>query len=225
MNNYKVYKDVSGIYTIKSTVSSKVYIGLAGNLYKRFRAHVNLLRRNVHQNRHLQNHFNKYGECFYFEVIEICDAAILIEREQYWIDTLKPAFNCNQVAEQVSLGKRSSDFKELMRKLNTGKVLSDNHKALIKASCTGLIKSDKTKQLLSASRKGITLSNTHRASLARAQSQPVIQYSKDGLTIIEEYPSAKIAAEKTLVHYPHICNVANKRPKYKTAGGFIWRWK
>lgn len=78
----------SGIYKITNKVNNKIYIGSAVNIKTRWSKHIGSLNKNKHENRYLQNSWNKYGgENFKFEVLEyVKDKEKLIEREQYWID-------------------------------------------------------------------------------------------------------------------------------------------
>jgi group I intron endonuclease len=93
----------TGIYKITCIPNGKFYIGSAafirsmsksklgflGRLYK----HLNSLKNNRHPNPNLQNSYNKYGiENFVFEILEICPPEQCIEREQYYLDTLKPFY-------------------------------------------------------------------------------------------------------------------------------------
>ena len=81
----------SGIYRITCTATGKAYIGSAVILRQRIYVHLSALRRNAHINPKLQHAFNKYGEeSFACEVLELVLPAFLIEREQYWLDKLKP---------------------------------------------------------------------------------------------------------------------------------------
>ncbi len=84
-----------GIYVIKNRVSLNLYIGQSHRLLRRLREHLYCLRKGVHPNVHLQNAWNLYGEsAFRFEIIEYCSPKKLDEREQYWIDSLRSAYNC-----------------------------------------------------------------------------------------------------------------------------------
>lgn len=77
---------VAGIYKITNIINNKVYIGQSNWLKKRIGCHKNKLRKNIHENSHLQTSWNKYGEeNFIFEIIEICEESLLNEREMYWI--------------------------------------------------------------------------------------------------------------------------------------------
>lgn len=77
----------SGIYRIENTKTRKVYVGQAGNLRKRYYDHTSALKRNSHDNKYLQNAWNKYNEDdFVFSVLEECSEQLLANREQYWMD-------------------------------------------------------------------------------------------------------------------------------------------
>ena len=76
-----------GIYKITNTVNDKVYVGQSKDIESRWFQHMYALNHNWHDNRHLQNSWNKYGaDKFTFSVIEECELDKLTEREQYWID-------------------------------------------------------------------------------------------------------------------------------------------
>lgn len=89
----------SGIYIIKSTINDKCYVGSAISIIRRIRDHKNFLRNDKHYNKKLQNHYNKYGiDSLSYNILEYCDKSILIEREQYFIDNLRPFFNICKIA-------------------------------------------------------------------------------------------------------------------------------
>jgi group I intron endonuclease len=69
----------SGIYKITNLNDNKVYIGSSINVTKRQYKHFWMLRNNKHDNLHLQNSFNKFGESsFLFEVIQFCGVNNLV---------------------------------------------------------------------------------------------------------------------------------------------------
>lgn len=124
----------SGIYKITNIWTSDIYVGSAVNFKKRWSWHLKDLRANVHHNSYLQNAWNKYGsDYFKFEVIECCEKEKLIEREQYWIDTLKcvrpNGYNLAPTAGN-SLGiKRSAETREKQRQKKLGVKQSPEHVA------------------------------------------------------------------------------------------------
>lgn len=90
MNKEKKMIKQSGIYKI-ICINNKFYIGSSVNIGVRLKDHVRLLKRNKHQNKYLQNSWNKYGEKnFRFEIIEnIRDTNQLPIREKWWINNTK----------------------------------------------------------------------------------------------------------------------------------------
>ena len=88
-----------GIYQIVNQVNGKSYIGQSRNIEKRWRQHKFGLNREtaLQQGSYpLRSAFLKYGLIkFKFEIIEECSENDLLIREQYWIDKIKPKYNCN----------------------------------------------------------------------------------------------------------------------------------
>lgn len=94
----------SGIYQIRNKVNSKVYIGSSNNIKRRWQKHKALLRHNRHQNSHLQAAWNKYGEDnFVFSIVELCSIDSLLDREQYFINTINPEYNQTLIAGKVEM--------------------------------------------------------------------------------------------------------------------------
>jgi len=80
----------TGIYIIKNLINKKVYVGSSINLNNRNYKHFWMLNKNIHDNFHLQQSFNKYGKSnFSFEICEICNATELINKENYYINEYK----------------------------------------------------------------------------------------------------------------------------------------
>ena len=87
---------MTGIYCIENTLNHNKYIGLSTQIEIRWQNHKRLLKRGKHENAHLQNAYNKYGDVFIFYVIEECEQEELNEREKYWIkfyDTKNHGYN------------------------------------------------------------------------------------------------------------------------------------
>jgi len=82
-------KGKSGVYIIQNIINHKVYIGASNNTYKRLCDHKMWLRKNNHDNIHLQASFNKYGEKnFTFEILEDCNREYIFSQENYWCNLL-----------------------------------------------------------------------------------------------------------------------------------------
>lgn len=140
-----------GIYQILCVPTGKIYIGSARDLAVRWRTHVSSLQRDQHPNRHLASAWRKHGaDAFVFSVIELCFEPCLLEREQYWLDRLRPfgkrGFNICVTAGSVRGVKRSPEFiaqlserarlrmtdperRAAVSRVHSGKTISASHRA------------------------------------------------------------------------------------------------
>lgn len=122
---------VPGIYCIESKCG-KIYIGSAVSLRTRFMTHRYMLKGNRHDNPKLQNYVNKHGiDTLTFKVLELCPKENLLEREQYFIDTLNPFFNVLRIAGSTYglrpwLGKKHSE--ETKEKISAANLLTYSKK-------------------------------------------------------------------------------------------------
>jgi len=83
-----------GIYCITNTVNNKQYIGSSKNIYHRLKRHQSELRRGTHANPYLQSSYAKYGkESFLVSILEEIPENRLAQKEQEYIDNLKPVYN------------------------------------------------------------------------------------------------------------------------------------
>lgn len=109
-----------GIYKIHCKGNNRDYIGSALNHLRRWTSHKSMLRRGIHNNRHLQNAYNKYGkESFIYTFIEECEEELLVEREQYWIDSydFEELMNSSPTAS-TSIGfEHSKETKAILKKI------------------------------------------------------------------------------------------------------------
>jgi len=153
------------IYEILNIEKNKRYIGSAVDYNRRVKRHINLLNKNKHHSIKLQNAFNKYGEIsFIFNVLEyVLDKDILIEREQFWMDKLKPEYNMTLIAGLNShLGiKRSEETKKKISEALTGKKQSAEHVEANRKGHLGLKQNEITKQ-----KRVDSLKNSEKAKLS-----------------------------------------------------------
>lgn len=136
------------IYCVKNTVNNKKYIGSAIDFNRRKRVHLQNLKSGRHHSYKLQNSFNKYGEVnFIFEILEVLDSKEeIIQREQFYLDKLKPELNVTLIAGLNShLGlKRTQETKDKIRKSNIGRVISDETREKLRFANLGKKQSDET---------------------------------------------------------------------------------
>jgi group I intron endonuclease len=157
----------SGIYQITCLSNSKIYIGSSVSIDNRWNVHRYELRRNKHHSKYLQRTWNKYGEeSFVFELIEEVEVELLLEREQHYLDTLRPwdrniGFNSCRMAGNT-LGRKASE--ETKRKMSEsrkgrvspmkGKTFSEESRRKISESLKGRKHSEETKRKMSETKKG-----------------------------------------------------------------------
>lgn len=230
---------ISGVYKIKNINTGKIYIGSAVNIDKRQQEHFNLLKRNKHPNNYLQNAWNKYGSSsFIFELLEVTETNIIIEREQYYLDMLHPfgdtGYNICKVAYSCLGIKRSDETKLKMREVklgennpNYGKTASDETRQKLSAAMSGnkhwsysknqseetierIRKSTSGKIITNDTKNRLSVSGKDAWSKRKSHSQPV--------SINDEiYISIRAAAKAMCVNkdtISHRCNQENY-PNYK----------
>lgn len=150
----------SGIYKIKNLVNEKFYIGSSNNVKRRWMEHNKLLRGNKHPNIYLQSAWNKYWEFnFEFSILEYCNLENLIEREQFFLDLLKPhdreiGYNLNPTANSNAGYKFSNEFREMRRRIQTGKRPSAETRAKMSTSHTNRKRDPEIGKLISKAKKG-----------------------------------------------------------------------
>ena len=92
-------KKISGVYKITNKITGDFYIGSSCNIEKRWYQHKNSAFWKQHPNVKLYQIMAKYGrDNFTIEVVEETDS--LKEREQYWVDQLKPSYNVRRANGQ-----------------------------------------------------------------------------------------------------------------------------
>lgn len=117
----------AGVYMILNIVNQARYVGSAArSLQHRRHEHWHSLRHNKHDNKHLQNAWNKYGEsAFRFVPLQNCAPQDALSLEQKWHDEFKDAgydlYNMRvYVASQLGM-KHSEEARKKMSIALTGK--------------------------------------------------------------------------------------------------------
>ena len=87
---------ICGIYKITNTVTGDFYIGSSKNIKQRWKEHKWQSTWNKCKNNPMYLDFQKYGiDKFEFQVIAEVEEDSLKEKEQQFIETLKPTYNSN----------------------------------------------------------------------------------------------------------------------------------
>lgn len=108
--SHSEFKGRCGIYCIENLITNKQYIGSSKDIYHRLKRHLCDLRKQRHGNPHLQNSFNKYGEeAWVSKILEICCEEELLNKEQKYINILKPKYNKILTPVRPNLPQSSKD--------------------------------------------------------------------------------------------------------------------
>ena len=87
-------KSISAVYMIKNVITNEIYIGSSSNIQNRWHVHRNSINYLRYPNSLLYKNIHKYGiKNFEFSILEECSVNKLLEREQFYIDKLKPEYN------------------------------------------------------------------------------------------------------------------------------------
>lgn len=231
-----------GIYKIK--INDKEYIGSSCNIGNRLKHHLWSLENLKHHNRTMQNLYNKYGkEELYFTIVEECSDDILIEREAFYINDLKPYINHildPQVIVRDDIYKKR--LSESKKKAYANGLKPHNLKAVHKysldkgeylesfESLTAAAKSINAKSINGikavckgdvSSAGGFIWSFTYNINMLYRMKeyklQPVLQYTNDNI-FIRKWESIKQASKEL-----GISNINRAISKDLTAGGYRWK--
>jgi len=129
------------IYKIINSSNGKFYIGSSVDFLSRKNRHLSDLRSGNHCNSHLQKAYDKYSEnSFNFEILEIINTPnILIYREQFYLDLLKPydehvGYNISKIAGSWLGNHHSESTKKILSEKNTGYKHTMESKELMKSN-------------------------------------------------------------------------------------------
>lgn len=164
----------SGIYIIHNKQNNKIYIGSAFDIRHRLYNHIYLLVKNKHNNKYLQNSWNKYGENnFEVAVLEVCSKENILEIEQIWLNHYQSynkniGYNICKIAGNTSGRIFSDETKEKMRQKSLGRKVSEESRKKMSISRTGSNNgmygkkhTEESKQKISKNRKNTSGENNH----------------------------------------------------------------
>lgn len=179
----------SAIYAIINLIDDKHYIGSSYDTQMRWSKHTSELINNRHHSRYLQFAWNKYGSVnFIFVILEKVSKDLLIQREQWWIDTLNVVaphgYNIAPLAQSILGIKRSAETKAKISIVHKGKVITQNHKDRLASIKTGVPLSDTVKLNMARAQKGRKHSEETKLKMsiaAKGKSKSEEHKKKNGL--------------------------------------------
>lgn len=171
-------KNKPGIYRWVNKVNGNCYVGSSINLTDRFRKYYsfsNISLKLLKSKSLIYNAILKYGlKNFKVEIVEYCPAENVINREQYYIDLLRPEYNILTTA-----GSR------------LGYLHSEGARLKMSNSSKGRKVSEETKKLLSLAKKG--MNNPNYGKTHSKETRALITLAKLGKSFLSESMKTKMS--------------------------------
>lgn len=207
-------KGSAGVYALISKVSNKFYVGSSIKLTDRLLDYMQPAYLGQQTRRPILRAIVKYGLInFIFVILETCPTLDTLQREQYWLDLLKPEYNLSPTAGSTLGVTISEETKAQLRFAHLGKTHTLETRLQMSETkrgpnnpMFGKSPTEKTRALISSALKGPIgpLSGIPRPaeviSLMRTNhphTKPVFQYDSDKITLVAKYDSIRQAAELT----------------------------
>lgn len=243
---------VSCIYSITNLINGKIYVGYTNNYSDRISQHKYRLINNIHPNTYLQKDWLELGSnTFRFEILEKCNKELLEIREDYWAKiknshnkefgyNIKPTGKDSGISIETSIKigntlrgrKRTQDFKDKMKISAKSWKRTEEHIVKLHIGRKNRIKNkgsyiskEGIDSIIKATKARIVTDITKR-KMKMSKAKPIIQYTKNN-EFVKEWESAADVFKELNISAGNISNVCvGKNPsKYRTAGGFIWKFK
>jgi len=251
-NAYNMKKEIisenkakSGIYMWTNLLTGDIYIGQSSDLSKRFRKYFTLSYLKSKESFIISRALIKYGYVnFSVSILEYCDKDILLEKEQYYLDSLQPQYNILKIAGSSSGYNHSQESRDKRSKALKG-IYTGSKSALF-----GTTHSKETIAKMSLNRRGEkntfygkthneeslvlmrekALNRVHtsetRDKMSKSHGNPVNIYekcSKEEFKLIGSFVSARRAAKflnmsgSTVIRYMNSGQVFNERYKFSSS--------
>lgn len=181
----------SGVYRWTNKINGNTYIGSSTNLGPRLQQYYGKSLVNNQKTSLICRAIFKHGhENFTLEILEYCGKDETIQREQYYMDLLKPVYNILLIAGSPLGRKLPLEVKIQMAKSKLGFTHSEETKALMSNLAKNRIFSDITRSRLSFARKGIKLSLETLTKMSEAKLG--VKRPKDTVDKIKAYQSTRV---------------------------------
>lgn len=180
--NYQSHSLKPGIYKITNTHTGRIYIGQAKEFKSRWKGHSSSLRSGKHQNKFLQNDFNKckeelgHDDFLVFEIIEVMEGSTKKERSDReeieiakYFDNCKVCYNIKEKAGDTERSCYSLTPEETKKKQSESmkkRWENPEYAASIRAILEDNLSNPEVKQKLSEARREAWNDPTYRASMS-----------------------------------------------------------
>jgi len=234
---YKENKGKSGIYRLNNIITNKSYVGSSINLGKRLSMYYSkkaMLNKISSGTSIIYSALLKHSnDNFTLDILEYCEINVLIEREQYYMDLLKPEYNILEAANSRIGSKHSLKARALMsikqRGINNpsfGKRPSQETRNKIKESLKSYWLNVEVKPIIKGNIKPKTPETILKMSL-RTQGVSVNIYNKSGY-LVKVFPTIVSAAKyfdvssTTIGRIPHNGTYDNFTFEFEVKDIRIW---
>tara|TARA_Y100000034_G_C6763393_1_gene340174 strand:+ start:95 stop:712 length:618 start_codon:yes stop_codon:yes gene_type:complete len=203
--------NTTGIYKITNP-KGKVYIGQSLKIEKRRGTYEKEYKSHIGPK--LYNSIKKYGfKNHLFEIIEVCEEQKLDVREIYWINEYESVEKGLNLIYGGRGGRPSQETIDKKSKSMAGKKASQETKEKMRKARIGhpMYNDEWTKKM----RENVW---NQPSTIAK----PILQYNEKG-ELIQEWESGRKAGLSLGIGVSSISSALTGR--YKTAGGYIWKYK
>ena len=235
-------KNKSGIYLLTNLLNKDQYVGQSIDLGKRFTKYFTLSYIKNRNTLVISRALIKYGYAnFSISILEYCDKDILNEKEQHYMDIIKPVYNTLKIAgsssgykhSQESKDKRSLSLKGKYTGINSplfGRTHTEQTKELMSSMRKaqdnyfyGKTHTDESKELIRQKATGRKHLPSTLEKMSKIKGNPVNIYEKcdsEGFKFIGNFISARKAAiflgisGSTIIKYMHSGEVFKDRYKF-----------
>ena len=119
---------ISAVYKVTNTVTGDFYIGSSKDVKSRWAVHKCPSVWNKRPNNPMYHDMKNYGiDKFEFEILEVVEESFLKEKEQYFIETLKPTYN-NRNANGLDIERYKEYNKEYQKQYHETNKYKDYQK-------------------------------------------------------------------------------------------------
>lgn len=158
-------------------------------------------------------------------VKEYCrDDLSLIENYELAINDYTQTWKIHHRGEILPCGRFSlNDLKKfgLYYKRPASELIFLTHSEHNRLHFKGVKLSEEHKKSISDGLKGHSVSEATKKAIGESNSKKILQFTKSG-EFIREWPSLSKVSRQLKINCGNICSCCNG--KYKSAGGFIWRY-
>lgn len=158
--------NVPCVYALLNSSTSECYIGSTGKLVPRIQKHLRDLTLQKHVSKKMQLAWDSHNADFLILVLKIvADKEVRLDTEQYYIDTLSPAFNTYKNSRSGKGHVVSEETRKRQSEALKGRTHSEQARALLSEAHKGKVVSEETRKRQSEAAKRRQPASEHTRKL------------------------------------------------------------